>query len=477
MTPIQKRRSRSWGLLTLVALVLCVSCSKDTVKPDENERALVSIEVVPDTARVEVGHERTFFAIGIYETGDPDTVAVIWSMSGDTIGTLDRAQGDRVTFLATAEGVGFVIATTGSRTDTARVITYDLVVAIDILPDSIRLAVDQSQLFQAVAEYEDGSVLPAAVDWRLIGGAIGTLSTDHGDSVMFHATAEGEGLITGTQGARRDSARIVTFEPELVSVFLTPTSAMLELGGEETFSAHGVYDTGDTSSIEVAWSLSLDPIGTISPSFGKSTVFRAASVGRAILTAEVSGFESSAELRAVFPSPYVIFDDFGVSDSLGTFDGGSGDIIGLDVVDDPEAPEGQNLLEVAFTVRETGWAGLFFEEGNFGPDSVAYMCHFMSEGYLRFWIKSTVDVRIGIRSENIPAGGERSKVWLRSDGYANLQGEWEEVAIPLHDFDELEQRLRCDQVAVFFMAAAEGRHYGNATSGTFKLDHIRWTKD
>lgn len=168
----------------------------------------------------------------------------------------------------------------------------------------------------------------------------------------------------------------------------------------------------------------------------------------------------------------VVFNDSGVFDSLGAFEGLASDSISLLVKPDPTAPEGQNSLEVAFSVGSAGWAGLFFEVGSLGGTESEDLSAF-SAGELTFWIRSNVDVEIGMRSANIAAGTEDSKVWIE-EGYATLTGEWQEVVIPIEDFQVLEPELCLQEMVVLFVASFVGPHYGSATSGTIWLDDIRW---
>ncbi|MCS7228036.1 MAG: hypothetical protein NZ839_03620, partial [Endomicrobia bacterium] len=82
------------------------------------------------------------------------------------------------------------------------------------------------------------------------------------------------------------------------------------------------------------------------------------------------------------------------------------------------------------------------------------------------------DVQIGIRSNNIQAGNETSKVRI-SDCGVLLNNEWQEVSIPLSLFKSLESRLDFTQIVVYFNSAVTGDISGTG-SGTFWIDNVIW---
>lgn len=95
------------------------------------------------------------------------------------------------------------------------------------------------------------------------------------------------------------------------------------------------------------------------------------------------------------------------------------------------------------------------------------------DGALRFWLKAPhglqSKLQVGIRSGNVPAGSEASKVSL--DDYATFDNRWHEVSVPIKVFAgscplaDL-SRLRC-----FFTIAVVGKTSGEET---FLVDDVRW---
>jgi hypothetical protein len=106
------------------------------------------------------------------------------------------------------------------------------------------------------------------------------------------------------------------------------------------------------------------------------------------------------------------------------------------------------------------------------------MSHFLPSGHLRFCVKAipSVDLEIGIRSDNIYPGYEQSKVMLSAYGI-QAGSTWQNVAIPLSHFAELDDRLDFSKMEVYFVVSVVGSKIGGAASGKHWIDYVRWTKD
>lgn len=171
------------------------------------------------------------------------------------------------------------------------------------------------------------------------------------------------------------------------------------------------------------------------------------------------------------PSDRAVFTEAPRVDFLGVFQG-PGDVIDLMTRMDGQAPEGASYLEATAAMTSTGWAGLYFEKGGAGGSETEDLSAY-ARGSLHFAIRSTLDVEIGIRSDNVRAGAETSKIMLRARGYARLDGTWENVSIPISEFQRLDPALRLEQMEVLFTAAVIAQRSG-ARTGTFAIDNVRW---
>lgn len=186
-----------------------------------------------------------------------------------------------------------------------------------------------------------------------------------------------------------------------------------------------------------------------------------------------SGKTPTTQPRGPDLAQFDVLSDAASSGALGAF-AGPGDSIVLSTPANAAAPEGSRILAAEVSVSASGFAGFFIESGASGGSEVEDLTSLQPNGSLRFFIRSDVEVEIGIRSFNIAPGTERSRIGLRRLGYAALAGEWEEVAIPLDDFVDLEPRINFSEIEVVF--AATFRDYVGQVQAIAQFDAIRWER-
>jgi len=97
-----------------------------------------------------------------------------------------------------------------------------------------------------------------------------------------------------------------------------------------------------------------------------------------------------------------------------------------------------------------------------------------ADGYLHFWVKTPVDLEIGIRTDNIPEGTETSKVRL-SEYNVPHDNSWQEVYIALDDFEIRDRSTDLDMSKVFFNAAVVGKYTGGC-SGVFYISDVKYVR-
>jgi hypothetical protein len=97
-----------------------------------------------------------------------------------------------------------------------------------------------------------------------------------------------------------------------------------------------------------------------------------------------------------------------------------------------------------------------------------------AQGYIHFWVKTPVDLKIGVRTNNITEGTEQSFVYL-SDYSVPADNNWREVYIALDDLKQLDSRIDYTQALVFFNAAVIGEKLG-ASSGAFWIADVKYVR-
>lgn len=153
---------------------------------------------------------------------------------------------------------------------------------------------------------------------------------------------------------------------------------------------------------------------------------------------------------------------------LGTFSS-PGDAILLETRAEPEGW----VLHAASMVKQGGWAGWFIEVGTSQPGEVRDLSVYAG-GSIRLRVRGTRDLEFAVRSGNLIAGRERSKVLLSTYGFAP-DGEWHDVALPIRSLAVKEPFLALEQVEVLAALTHVARQQGEA--GAFAVESIRWVRE
>lgn len=98
-------------------------------------------------------------------------------------------------------------------------------------------------------------------------------------------------------------------------------------------------------------------------------------------------------------------------------------------------------------------------------------------GYLKFSVKSSVDLLVGIRSGNVLSGQEDSKVLLSDYSNFSPDDNWHDISIPLKDFAGSPPKADFTEIKVLFEILSEQRSGGTGgSSESVWVDNVRWTR-
>jgi hypothetical protein len=228
--------------------------ARATKQPDQADSAQVLVvgpndpitrlTVSPKTAGMRVGESQSFSAAAYYGDGSAAAVPIYWSASG---GTID-ANG-----LYTAEDPGdqIVIAVVGtglSDTAVVHVIHTPVLVALELLPDTVEVDEGGELQFVADASWSDGTTSRPTIDFSTDGGVIDSTG------LFVAAATAGNYQVTATS---RSSGMVATAKVRikgLESVEVLPGSVSLAPGATARFTANGVRANGTTEQISPTWS-------------------------------------------------------------------------------------------------------------------------------------------------------------------------------------------------------------------------------
>ena len=170
---------------------------------------------------------------------------------------------------------------------------------------------------------------------------------------------------------------------------------------------------------------------------------------------------------------------FDIDSFVGTFSGG-GARIGEFVEDSVEKKEGSISLRATFSVDASrgGFAGWFVAWGDASQVADDSFTKDMSDydgGGLTFWVKSPINLEVGIRSGNVSAGAETSKVLLSEFEAFKADDSWRQICIPFSKFKGSAPKADLGKIKVFFVVASNTPSGGTGgVEQTFWIDDVSW---
>lgn len=255
---------------------------------------LESVAVSPASASIQVGQTQQFTATATYSDASTDdvTAEATWESSNPAVATVAAGLASGV-----AEGSVAITATLAEITGSAALeVTAPVVlVSIAVTPESASMLVGGMQGFTATGTYSDESTLDITdqVTWTSSDKAVAALWP--GD--LFLGVSEGSVVITASLAGISGSATLdVTASVVLVSIAVTPASAMIAVEETQEFTATATYSDGDTDDVtdEAIWASSDEAVATV-----EAGVATGVGAGSATITATLDGISGEAALDVV----------------------------------------------------------------------------------------------------------------------------------------------------------------------------------
>jgi hypothetical protein len=157
--------------------------------------------------------------------------------------------------------------------------------SIQIAPATPSISLGLQQLFVATGTFSNGSnEILASVLWSSSDAAVVGISNDATDTGFATTLSQGSGIISASAVGVSGSANVSVSAPNLVSITVTPQSAVIPLGGSQQFTATGLYTDGTTQDLTATatWTSSSNVVAVINSSgiaaglFQGSTTIQAA---------------------------------------------------------------------------------------------------------------------------------------------------------------------------------------------------------
>ncbi|WP_332449058.1 Ig-like domain-containing protein [Methanoculleus sp.] len=350
------------GLFTAVAEgTTTVNATIGNITGEATVTVSAEAPVEPVAARIAITSDRTTavvnetvnFSATVYDLNDtemPDAT-VAWTSSDEAIGTID-ANG---LFTAVAEGTTNVTAT-AENASASVLVTVEappepVLESIAVTPSAATLAIDDTQRFIVTARDQNGNAMTGVnVTWTSSDSAIGTID----ETGIFTALAEGTANVTATAENITGEATVtvISNEPALASIAVTPSEITFGPGDTATFTATALDQFGDImTGANVTWTSSDPAVGTI----GTDGVFTALADGMTTVTATAGNMTGEATVTVATASSGVV-----VSPSTITLGAGESRQFTATVYDqDGNATPGASVAwassdEAVGTIDETG---------------------------------------------------------------------------------------------------------------------------
>lgn len=268
---------------------------------------VVSIAVNPVTTAVPAGINQAFTAQATFTDGSIQdvTASAHWSSSVPTVATISNSPGTNGLATTLSSGNTIVTATLESVPGSANLtVTSAVLAAIQISPVSPTIPLAGTLQFTATGFYTDGSSanITTAVTWSSSAPAVAIVSNAAGSQGLANALGFGDTTISASSGSVLDSTAL-TVQDQLVSISVTPASAVVVPDADQQFEATGTYASGVQQNLtnQVLWTSSNTAVATIT----SAGLAMSVSAGQSTISAALDSLTSSAQLT-VTPIQHVV---------------------------------------------------------------------------------------------------------------------------------------------------------------------------
>lgn len=298
-------------LAAMTALVLS-ACGGDSIQSPDFTSELVSLRIAPSTSSVAAGETVAFTAFGRYSLPPGSTPStrekelgegkVSWTSSTTSVATIDE-NGLATTLI---QGSTQIQASLDGRSSPPATLTVTppILREIEIDPPSATRPLGATQTFTARGVLSNGAKSPISVNWASSDTSVATISSASGITTTATGIAEGITTLTATTTNRDGetisqtaSFTVGPFEPELISLEVSPSPGSQPVGIALQFTVTGTFTTEPGSPTptttgpvtDVVWSIAnaagqagTSPVATIDAEDGIAIGQR---IGRAVVTA------------------------------------------------------------------------------------------------------------------------------------------------------------------------------------------------
>ncbi|MBC3806548.1 Ig-like domain-containing protein [Undibacterium seohonense] len=217
---------------------------------------LVSIAVTPTNPTVPVGNQQIFKAIGTYSNGTSTDISAIttFSVSNPAIASISASG----TATAVSVGATPVVARSGSVSGTTNLnVSPAVLMQLSMAPLNPSVQVGATQALVVTASYSDGSTMNVSANSTYVAATTSVVSVVANTGVVTGLTT-GNSVVTATFNGKTISTTVTVTPAQLVSIAVTPASALINIAATQNFVATATYSDGSKANISntVIWTSS-----------------------------------------------------------------------------------------------------------------------------------------------------------------------------------------------------------------------------
>ena len=287
------RRALPW-LLALCAGFLLAACGggSDADAPRTDAPVVVALAVTPAAIAIPTSGIQPFMATATYSDGSTRdvTASSSWTSGTVAVGTVVQTTG---VVTGVASGTSVITASFAGKTSAVSLtVTSATLVSITVTPSTASVPINGNQALTATATYSDGSSrdVTAFAGWTSATPAVAAVSPVTG---MLSGVASGSAVITASFFGQTSAMTLNVTSATLVSVAVTPASAVVQMGVTRALLAQATYSDGSVVDVTTAavWSSNTPLVATVVSNTGIVTGLAA---GSAVITATSGGKSASA---------------------------------------------------------------------------------------------------------------------------------------------------------------------------------------
>lgn len=168
--------------------------------------------------------------------------------------------------------------------------------SVSVSPTTASISTGSTEQFKATATYSDGSTadVTSSATWAAKSQSVASVNTGG----LAKGVAPGSTTVTATFSGMSGSATL-SVAPTLTSITVSPSTANINVGATQQFSALATYSDGSTANVSstVTWTSATASVATISSS-GLAT---AVATGSSVITAAMGGISGTSSLTVAPP--------------------------------------------------------------------------------------------------------------------------------------------------------------------------------